>query len=130
MNSDDKSYIGFSTNYKRRLRQHNGEIVGGAKKTRKSKQWKLVCVVAGFQSKHDALAFEWAFQHPYKSRKYQDAAVLKGKRGVGRIGSIGRRVLELHLMLQNHPELTVLYHPDFENIEIERRVVIPYSLLL
>ena len=55
------SYVGITNNIKRRLRQHNGEIKGGAKYTsiyNKESLWQYGCYVDGFKSKQDALRFE------------------------------------------------------------------------
>lgn len=61
-----KTYIGYSVNPFHRLRQHNGEISGGAYKTRKHRPWRLICYIAGFATQHEALQFEWRLQHPFK----------------------------------------------------------------
>lgn len=58
----NRTYIGFTTNPKRRIRQHNGEIKGGAKYTRKG-TWKYVAIISGFKNKRSALQFEWAAKH-------------------------------------------------------------------
>lgn len=82
------SYIGYTTNPKRRLRQHNGEIQGGARRTRRSRPWQFVTVVQGFLDEKSALQFEWAWQHPGKSKQVRgaigedEARILKGKRGI------------------------------------------------
>jgi structure-specific endonuclease subunit SLX1 len=62
------TYIGFSNDPVHRLRQHNGEIVSGARKTSKYRPWRHVAIVSGFPSHHTALQFEWQWQHPSKSR--------------------------------------------------------------
>ena len=60
----NRTYAGVSPDPTRRLRQHNGEICGGAKYTRKSGPgWIHKCIVEGFTCKRDALQFEWAVKH-------------------------------------------------------------------
>lgn len=59
----DKSYIGVTNNFTRRIRQHNGEIQGGAKKTKRFRPWSPVLFLSGFRSYVEALQFEWAWQH-------------------------------------------------------------------
>jgi predicted GIY-YIG superfamily endonuclease len=62
-----KTYIGYTTNPYRRIKQHNGIIKGGANQTSKNRPWKIICVVSGFESDKIGLKFEWAWQNPNKS---------------------------------------------------------------
>lgn len=58
------TYVGVSPDPKRRLRQHNKEIKGGAVyTTSKSPNWRHVCLVTGFQTKQQSMQFEWAVKH-------------------------------------------------------------------
>lgn len=58
------TYAGVSPDPIRRLRQHNGEIKGGAKyTTSKGPGWSHICLVHGFQNKIQAMQFEWAVKH-------------------------------------------------------------------
>jgi predicted GIY-YIG superfamily endonuclease len=70
--TDKSTYVGATVDLEHRLRQHNGEIKGGAHATTiKIKQglsWKRVCYVSGFPDWQAALQFEWAFK--FYSRKY------------------------------------------------------------
>jgi predicted GIY-YIG superfamily endonuclease len=67
------TYIGFTVDPHRRLRQHNGATVNGAKRTSRNRPWSMVCCVFGFPSKLAALQFEWAWQHPQRTRSLRDA---------------------------------------------------------
>mmetsp|Transcript_11266 Transcript_11266/g.22680 ORF Transcript_11266/g.22680 Transcript_11266/m.22680 type:complete len:590 (+) Transcript_11266:23-1792(+) len=68
-----KTYVGFTVNPKRRIRQHNGELrYGGAHRTRAHRPWTMVLLVSGFTTTRMALQFEWAWQNPIKTR------ILKG----------------------------------------------------
>ncbi len=61
------TYIGATVNLCRRLRQHNGEIKGGAKATRAKLMcgdcWQRVAYVTGFPTWQAALQFEWRWKH-------------------------------------------------------------------
>lgn len=58
----NRAYIGCTNNFARRIRQHNREITGGAKRTGRHVQWEPVLHVTGFRSQREALQFEWAWQ--------------------------------------------------------------------
>ena len=58
------TYAGVSPDPMKRLRKHNGELAGGAKYTlSKGPGWEHVCLISGFQTKTQALQFEWASKH-------------------------------------------------------------------
>lgn len=58
------TYAGVSPDPVKRLRKHNGEISGGAKYTlSRGSGWTHICLVHGFQTKIQALQFEWASKH-------------------------------------------------------------------
>ena len=64
-----KTYIGATVNVDRRLRQHNGELSGGAKRTtavstnRGAATWRRACHVEGFTGRVECLRFEWHWKH-------------------------------------------------------------------
>ncbi|KAL6905645.1 hypothetical protein ACP4OV_003246 [Aristida adscensionis] len=43
-----RTYVGVTTEFPRRLRQHNGELKGGAKAACAGRPWNLACLVEGF----------------------------------------------------------------------------------
>ena len=68
-NCQNRTYIGSTNNIKRRLRQHNGIIKGGAKATQNFRPYEIFCIVAGFDDKINALRHEWMFKHPNGRRQ-------------------------------------------------------------
>lgn len=83
-----RTYIGATKNFGRRLRQHNGELKGGAKYTR-GRQWKPVFFVRGFETWNQTLSFEWRLK---KVRLRQRA-----------LSPLHRRIFQLRTLLQYRP---------------------------
>lgn len=78
--SRNRTYIGFTVNPARRIRQHNGELKGaGARRTVFHRPWKMVAVVHGFACKIQALAFEWAWTNPHRTKTLQHLRTRTGK---------------------------------------------------
>jgi len=77
LSSPSKTYIGYTVNPHRRIRQHNGMIKGGAKYTSKFRPWKFISITEGFQSENLGLKFEWAWQNPKRSRIFRGGLGLK-----------------------------------------------------
>ena len=70
-NGHSATYVGSTNNFGRRIRQHNGEIVGGAKMTTrvssKGGTWLPIMYAKGFGENHrEALSFEWHWQNESK----------------------------------------------------------------
>ncbi|XP_017622283.1 uncharacterized protein LOC108466436 isoform X1 [Gossypium arboreum] len=64
----------FTVNPLPRIRQHNGEIVRGAWRTKSRQLWEMVVCIYGFPTNVSALQFEWAWQHPQESAAVRQAA--------------------------------------------------------
>jgi predicted GIY-YIG superfamily endonuclease len=58
----NRTYIGATKDPAHRLRQHNGELSGGAKAT-KGKQWTQAFYLSGFPDWRSTLQFEWAWKY-------------------------------------------------------------------
>ena len=67
--SKQRTYVGVTNDIQRRLRQHNGYIVGGAKATRNGRPWNVWLTVEGFPTQTSSLQFEYMWKHmsPKKS---------------------------------------------------------------
>lgn len=58
------TYNGSTNNPKRRLRQHNEEIVGGARYTHgRGGGWEIYALLSGFPDHKNALSCEWRIKH-------------------------------------------------------------------
>ena len=57
-----KTYVGATIDPDRRLRQHNGQLSGGARAT-KGRVWKRVFLIGGFVGEKAALRFEWRWKY-------------------------------------------------------------------
>jgi predicted GIY-YIG superfamily endonuclease len=66
----NRTYNGYTVNPKRRLRQHNQEIKGGADytKTWGAKTWDICVLIKGFPDQHNATQCEWKIKHPARKR--------------------------------------------------------------
>ena len=81
----NRTYIGATNDPAHRLRQHNGELTGGAKAT-KGKQWTQAFYVSGFPDWSNTLQFEWAWK-----RQSRNQPGLKGKIvGLGKLLALSR----------------------------------------
>lgn len=60
-----QTYIGYTMNLGRRLRQHNGLVKGGAKATRSGHNdpFTFKRIIGGFASRRAALSFEYYWKH-------------------------------------------------------------------
>lgn len=68
-NTDEKykrrTYNGSTNNLKRRIRQHNEEIKGGARATKgKGGKWEYCAILYGFHDHINALSCEWRIKCP------------------------------------------------------------------
>ncbi|KAF3327186.1 structure-specific endonuclease subunit SLX1 [Carex littledalei] len=53
-----RTYVGVTTNFTRRLKQHNGQLKGGAKASSAGRPWSLACIIRGFENRSEACEFE------------------------------------------------------------------------
>lgn len=63
---DNLSYVGMTNDIFKRLRQHNGEVTGGAKYTSKRKGWYPVLIIDGFKDMKSAMQCEWRLKRGKK----------------------------------------------------------------
>lgn len=75
LSTKGSTYVGATVNLNRRLRQHNGEIKGGAKRTtmkvNQGEEWNRFCYVGGFPDWQSALQFEWRWKQLSRNKQYK-----------------------------------------------------------
>lgn len=74
---DDLYYIGMTNDFFNRWQQHNGILSGGAKYTKKKKNWYPICIIDGFKTKSEAMQCEWKL----KTRRNRLSRQFKGTEG-------------------------------------------------
>lgn len=91
LKSKNRTYIGFTVNPVRRLRQHNGDLArGGAARTKRHRPWRMVAVIHGFECKAQALSFEWAWTNPGRAKCLSDKRGTRfGKTPRGQLSALG-----------------------------------------
>ena len=57
-----RSYVGIAVDVDRRLRQHNGELVGGARSTRSGRPWTVARRLGPFPDRATASRVEYAWK--------------------------------------------------------------------
>jgi len=66
ISTNGSTYVGATKNVDKRLRQHNGELAGGAwattSKVSKGEIWTRACYISGFPDWSAALQFEWRWK--------------------------------------------------------------------
>lgn len=69
----NRTYNGYTTNIKRRIKQHNSLLSGGAKYTKKfgNQSWEYIVIISGYESKIQAMKHEWKIKHP-DNKKYRN----------------------------------------------------------
>lgn len=116
LSTSGTTYVGATIDLDRRLRQHNGELVGGAKATKikvnKGETWIRACYISEFPSWQAALQFEWRWKR-------------LGRKFPKRMNPLERRIKALQFLLSLESSTTKAIpflqweNPPKINIEVE-----------
>ena len=112
------TYIGSTVDVDRRLRQHNGELSGGARATSRGSGWTRVCHIVGFPDERCALQFEWRWKqlsrkepssNPMERRLAALCVLLNMDKATSKAKAFSdfEGPLQIHLELQEYTHLLV-----------------------
>ena len=121
--SGNRTYNGYTVDLKRRIRQHNMEIKGGARATRSAPEpWKYlaVCVAKDWTTIQLAMQFEWAVRFP--TRKKPRPRIYS--RPMGRLRSLS----EVFIRSANDTIVDVYVHEDY--VEVARGLSLPTTVTI
>lgn len=88
-------YVGMTCNPARRPRQHNGELAGGARRTRRGLPWAFDVVVAGFATARQAMQAEWRIK---RARGDVAAAIDSRSRWTSAAPEFAEQTLQIRLI--------------------------------
>lgn len=98
---ENYSYVGMTNDIFKRLRQHNGELTGGARYTSRRKGWYPVLIIDGFQDMKSAMQCEWRFKRGKKGVngriKYLNDFVMNNERWTSKSDNIKDQNLTYYL---------------------------------
>jgi predicted GIY-YIG superfamily endonuclease len=113
------TYNGYTVDLYRRLRQHNGEIKGGAKSTRNKGLWKYILYITcnEWTCISDAMKYEYLMKYP--TRKKPRPTCYQGI--VGRINSIKE--------ICNHNNQNLILYIDNDYYEDLLKLNLPENII-
>ena len=82
--SGNRTYVGYTVNPARRIRQHNGLIKGGARATRRAHDWAFLAIVTANDpafTNVQALSLEWHLKHPNGRKRQPPPSTYWGVQG-------------------------------------------------
>lgn len=72
-------YVGKTNDLRRRIRQHNREISGGARATARASGWEYVLVIDGFGTNSQAMQAEWRIKRARREERPSDVVSWLGR---------------------------------------------------
>ena len=122
LSTNNNTYVGATIDVNRRLRQHNGEIKGGAKATTsklsRGETWRRVCYVSGFPDWPAALQFEWRWKQLSRKIKNRKNPLEKRMEALNQLLSLEKSTLKAIPFTEwNTSPKIHLEEPIFETIQ-------------
>jgi structure-specific endonuclease subunit SLX1 len=121
LSTNNNTYVGATIDVNRRLRQHNGEIKGGAKattsKVSRGETWRRVCYISEFPDWPSALQFEWRWKQLSRKIKNRKSPLQKRMQALNELLSLEKSTLKaIPFSLWDTPPIVHLEEPIFDII--------------
>ena len=79
-NSFGRTYVGCTIHgVERRMKQHNGDLSGGARQTERGRPWSLYCTISGFRTRQESLQFEYAWRRVHRHQRPRPSYNVDGR---------------------------------------------------
>jgi predicted GIY-YIG superfamily endonuclease len=121
-NAHDNTYNGYTVDLRRRLKQHNGFIKGGARATRNRGPWRFLIVLTSdsWDCISTAMRHEWSIKYPTRRRP-------RPKRYNGASGRLESLSLVFDHMLLCDPCTKVTCYVDPDHYTAMAKIAEPYE---
>ena len=121
LSTNNNTYVGATIDVNRRLRQHNGEIKGGAKATTsklsRGETWRRVCYISEFPDWPSALQFEWRWKQLSRKIKIRISPLQKRMQALNELLSLEKSTLKaIPFSLWNTQPIVHFEEPIFDII--------------
>ncbi len=110
------TYNGCTNNFKRRIRQHNGKIKGGAKCTSRKGPWQPYCIITGFKDNIEALQTEWRIKRVEGRRRASKYCGAEGRiKGLNQILKLEQFTSKSQRLIKDM-EITIYLDKDYHHL--------------
>jgi len=120
--TNGSTYVGATIDLNRRLRQHNGIIKGGAKRTTgkvtKGEIWERYCYVSGFPDWKSALQFEWRWKQLSRKISCKNKPIEKRIQALNHLLSLEKSTSNAIPFEEWETKPIVIYEKSEENINV------------
>jgi predicted GIY-YIG superfamily endonuclease len=122
------NYIGYTVNFNRRIRQHNGIIKGGAHYTKNRGPWEFLAILhCSSWNNIRGLQTEWLLKHPNRKRK-------RDKRFSGSLGKINS-LFDVCQRIPVDEKIEIFVHSQYYDVALgiilpQNIKILPISVLI
>ena len=120
--TNGNTYVGATVDLEKRLRQHNGELSGGATATtsqiKRGHSWVRACYVKNFPDWRSALQFEWRWKQLSRRERYQKS-IDRRKVALSKLLAMDKATTAATPYAQWSAQPEVVWESQSDNLDVE-----------